>query len=121
MNWLERASREIGKKALGSTANTAVRRVAMAVLTEWPDAEAMREAYEERAAIMEYDAGLPRHEAGAFASAPLSAEDEAAIRAWLAAIDETDPEAIAGVIERCRQDADARDYFTRQARMLAGK
>ena len=50
-------------------------------------------------------------------SAPLSAEDEAAIRAWLAAIDETDPEAIADVIERCRQDADARDYFTGQARM----
>jgi len=63
MNWLERARREIGKKALGSTANTAVRKVAMAVLTEWPDAEAMREAFEERAAIMEFDAGLPRHEA----------------------------------------------------------
>jgi len=50
-------------------------------------------------------------------ASPLSAEDEAAIRAWLAAIDETDPESIADVIERCRQDADARDYFTGQARM----
>jgi len=50
-------------------------------------------------------------------ASPLSAEDEAAIRAWLAAIDETDPEAVADVIERCRQDQDARDYYTGQARM----
>ena len=48
-------------------------------------------------------------------ASPLSAEDEAAIRAWLAAIDETDPESVANVIERCRQDQDARDYYVGRA------
>ena len=48
-------------------------------------------------------------------ASPLSAEDEAAIRAWLAAIDETDPESVADVIERCRQDQDARDYYVGRA------
>jgi len=50
-------------------------------------------------------------------ASPLSAEDEAAIRAWLAAIGETDPATIAEVIEHCRQDQDARDYYVGQARM----
>lgn len=44
-------------------------------------------------------------------SAPLTAEGEAAIRAWLALIEETDPATIAEVIGQCQQNADARDYF----------
>ena len=48
-------------------------------------------------------------------SAPLTAEDETAIRAWLALIEETDPATIAGVIGQCQRDADARDYFTGRA------
>jgi hypothetical protein len=48
-------------------------------------------------------------------SAPLSAEEEAAIRAWLALIEETDPATIAAVIDHCQRDADARDYFTGRA------
>ena len=48
-------------------------------------------------------------------SAPLTASEETAIRAWLALIEETDPVAIAEVIEQCQQDADARDYFTGRA------
>jgi predicted component of type VI protein secretion system len=48
-------------------------------------------------------------------SAPLTAEDERAIRAWLALIEETDPAIIAGVIAQCRRDADARDYFIERA------
>lgn len=49
------------------------------------------------------------------ASAPLAAEDETAIRAWLALIEETDPATIAEVIGQCQRDADARDYFTGRA------
>jgi hypothetical protein len=49
------------------------------------------------------------------ASAPLTAEEEMAIRAWLALIEETDPATIAEVIARCQRDADARDYFTGRA------
>lgn len=48
-------------------------------------------------------------------SAPLTANDEIAIRAWLALIEETDPATIAEVINRCQRDADARDYFTGRA------
>ena len=48
-------------------------------------------------------------------SAPLTASEEAAIRAWLALIEETDPATIAEVIGQCQRDADARDYFTRRA------
>jgi hypothetical protein len=46
------------------------------------------------------------------ASAPLTAEEETAIRAWLALIEESDPATIAEVIGQCQRDADARDYFT---------
>lgn len=48
-------------------------------------------------------------------SAPLTTEEEMAIRAWLALIKETDPATIAEVIGQCQRDADARDYFTGRA------
>lgn len=48
-------------------------------------------------------------------SAPLTASEERAIRAWLALIEETDPATIAEVIGQCQRDADARDYFTGRA------
>jgi hypothetical protein len=48
-------------------------------------------------------------------SAPLTASEETAIRAWLALIEEIDPATIAAVIGQCQRDADARDYFTGQA------
>jgi len=48
-------------------------------------------------------------------SAPTTASEETAIRAWLALIEETDPATIAEVIGQCQRDADARDYFTGRA------
>lgn len=85
MNWLDRARREIGGFAVERTANTAERTLTavMAVRPPAPTAEppasigsngsaqprqmeeseALREAFEERAAIMEYDGGLSREEA----------------------------------------------------------
>ena len=48
-------------------------------------------------------------------SAPLAASEETAIRAWLELIEEAEPATIAGVIDQCQMDADARDYFTGRA------
>lgn len=53
---------------------------------------------------------LPEH--------PLSAEDESAIRNWLAAIGETDADCIAEVLDGCNQDQAARDYFLGRASEL---
>jgi hypothetical protein len=85
MNWLERARREIGGSGRQPTADSAERNAtaAMAVPTqgsreEQPasigsngsalsarmrEYEDLREAFEERAAIMEYDGGMTRAEA----------------------------------------------------------
>jgi len=48
-------------------------------------------------------------------TATMTAREEMAIRAWLALIEETDPVTIAEVIDQCRRDADAREYFTWRA------
>lgn len=48
-------------------------------------------------------------------TASMTAEEETAIRAWLAHIGETDPAIIAEVLDQCRTDADARYYFIRRA------
>jgi hypothetical protein len=85
MNWLERARREIGGTPAGTTANSADGNptAVMAVLHhgapdkqdgsnggiggarpgEIHDHEALREAFEERAAIMEFDGGMSREDA----------------------------------------------------------
>jgi len=48
-------------------------------------------------------------------SAPLTASEETAIRAWLALIEETDPATIAEVIGQCQEDEGAREYFRNRA------
>ena len=45
----------------------------------------------------------------------MAADEEAAIRAWLEQIGETDPATISEVIKQCQRDKDARDYFIRRA------
>lgn len=47
---------------------------------------------------------------------PISEEEEAWLRAWLDHIDETDPEGIAVLMNKCRDDMDARQYFLKRAR-----
>ncbi len=85
MNWLERARREIPKGARQRTANSAERTLTAVMAVPHPglweksaasigsngstspsyllESESVREAYEERAAIMEFDGGLSRDEA----------------------------------------------------------
>lgn len=48
----------------------------------------------------------------------LLAEEETAIRVWLAHIEETDPATIADVLARCQSDAQARAYCLEQARQI---
>lgn len=47
---------------------------------------------------------------------PLTEEDATMIRAWLTYIEETDEDIIADVLDQCRIDADAREYFIDRAR-----
>ena len=46
---------------------------------------------------------------------PMTAEEEKAIRVWLEHIEETDPEIIAEVMDRCQRDGEARAYFLRRS------
>ena len=48
----------------------------------------------------------------------LLAEEETAIRAWLAHIEEADPATSADVLARCQSDAQARAYCLEQARQI---
>lgn len=69
-------------------------------------------------AIREHKAGIVaalKVGAGDTAATPMTADEDAAIRAWLALIEETDPATIAEVIGQCQRDAEARDYFTGRA------
>jgi len=69
MNWMERARRELRESALRRTANTderfptSVLAVRATAESDRRISDALREAWEERAAILEYDAGLSRGEA----------------------------------------------------------
>lgn len=46
----------------------------------------------------------------------LSPEEESSIRAWLAQIDETDSAIIAEVVDKCRNDLEARRYFLKRSK-----
>jgi hypothetical protein len=48
-------------------------------------------------------------------TAPMTADEDRAIRSWLAHIGETDPATITDTLTRCQQDADARAYFIGRA------
>ena len=85
MNWLERARREIQESARRLTANSAERTLTAVMAVPHPgpceklegsigsngstssshllESESMQEAFEERAAIMEFDGGLSRDDA----------------------------------------------------------
>jgi len=46
----------------------------------------------------------------------LSSDEESNIRAWLAYIEETDPTIIAEVLDKCRNDLEARRFFLEQSK-----
>lgn len=49
-------------------------------------------------------------------TAPITVEEERAIRAWLAHIEETDPEIIAEVMDKCQREGEARAYCLRRSK-----
>jgi hypothetical protein len=49
-------------------------------------------------------------------NALMTADEEEAIRAWLAMIDESDPETIANLLTECQLDSEAREYFLQRSR-----
>jgi hypothetical protein len=51
-------------------------------------------------------------------TAPMTAEEEKAIRAWLKHIEETDPELISELVEKCRDDQEARWYFLKRSKKV---
>lgn len=53
--------------------------------------------------------------AGKGQAVSMTAVEEVAIRAWLSRIGEADPTTITEVLQRCENDADAREYFIRRA------
>jgi hypothetical protein len=71
----------------------------------------------DEAALGRWSSSLRTHREEIIAelSAPMLANDESAIRAWLTLIGETDPATIAEVINQCQADAGARAYFTGRA------
>lgn len=92
-------------------------------LVHYPDREPLQLACRPAASLAEILAGQP----DAIAAEPfepikrlptslLNADDETAIREWLAGIDETNLEIIADVLNQCRTDSDARDYFIGRTR-----
>lgn len=46
----------------------------------------------------------------------LSSDEESNIRAWLAYIEETDPTIIVKVLDKCRNDLEARRFFLKQSK-----
>lgn len=68
MNWMDRARRELQQPTRLRTANTAETPLTAVMAVSDPAAsaeaaEALRADWEERAAIMEFDGGLPREDA----------------------------------------------------------
>lgn len=108
-NWLERARREIPRSADRGTAKAD--EGTLSAVT---------------AVANQGESGNLRASIGSNGSAPVAvfpeikavsavaADQEAAIRSWLAQIDETDEAVIAHVLNRSQQNPDARDYFMRQ-------
>lgn len=88
-----------------------------------------RESGKAATAIPAISATQPREDAGTVAriatvavanpaeakTAPMTVEDETAIRTWLEHIEETDPATIAEVIDKCERDGGARAYFLRRS------
>lgn len=88
-NWLERAKQQIPQSAGRATAKTDERNPTAVTAVPQPG-----------------EAGNSR---------PVTTTEEAAIRAWLAHIEETDEAIIKIVLDQCRADAEALRYFLRRA------
>lgn len=109
-NWLERARREIPQSADRGTAKTDEGTLsAVTAVPESGDSENSLGSIGSNGSAPV--AVFPEIEA----VSTVTADQEAVIRSWLSQIDETEEAVITHVLNRCRQDPDARDYFIRLA------
>lgn len=101
-NWLERAKREIPQDAGRVTAIADKRNPTAVTAVAEPS-----------------KSDISRASIGSNGSAQtivsMTETEEAAIRAWLAHIEETDEAIIDNVLKRCRSDGEARAYFIQRA------
>jgi hypothetical protein len=109
-NWLERARHEIPRSAGQGTAKTDERDLSTVTSVCRPD-ESEKSSTSIGSNGSAPAAILPEIEV----ASGVTADEEAAIRSWLAQIDETDEAVITHVLNRCRQDLDVRHHFIRLA------
>lgn len=109
-NWLERAKREIPQIADGATAKTDERTLTAVTAVPKPG-----ESENVRTSIGSNGSALMVASREIAADSAMTAAQESVIRSWLAQIEETDEAIIAHVLNRCRQDVEARGYFMRLA------
>jgi hypothetical protein len=107
-SWLERARREIPQGADGATTKTD--EGTLSAVTAVPKTD---DSENSRASIGSNGSAPVAVSREIEADSAVIADHESAIRSWLAQIEEADETTIAHVLNRCRQDADARDYFIR--------
>jgi hypothetical protein len=112
MNWLERAKREIPKCAGRVTADSAERDVT-AVMAVPHSCESENSCTSIGSNGSAQVAGRREIDDVDEAAIPMTQEEEAAIRAWLARIEETDPAIIADVLDKCRADFNERKILLR--------
>ena len=100
-NWLERARREIPRSTDRTTANSDERTLTAVPAVPQPG-----------------ESGFSGPSIGSNGGAPvacLQEIEETDIRAWLAYIDETNPDEIADVLDKCHTNTEARSYFLRRS------
>lgn len=113
-NWLQRAKAEIAQSTACGTANSDERTLsAVLAVPNAAISDISRVSIGSNGSAE--TAGLPEIDAANEASAPMTPEDETAIRAWLAHIGETDPVTIAEVLDKCRADASERQVVLQWA------
>lgn len=110
VNWYEKAKLEISKNAARSTAKTdEIDLTAVLAVPESEDSKILQGSFGS-------NGSMPIANLQKINSVnSLTANEHAMISLWLASIDEDDPSIIDHVLNQCRADVDARNYFIQMA------
>ncbi|NMM29168.1 MAG: hypothetical protein HHJ12_18305 [Glaciimonas sp.] len=113
-NWLERAKLEMSKSTGRVTANSDERDVTAVMAVPYPgELENSSASIGSNGSVQIAD--FQKIEAANEAAVSMMPEEETAIRAWLAHIEETDLAIIADVLDKCRADLNEREILLRWA------
>jgi hypothetical protein len=109
-DWLERARREMPQSADAATAKTDERTLSAVTAVPEPG------KFKNSTSSIGSNGSAPVADFSEIeADGSMTADQESAIRSWLAQIKETDKAIIAHGLHCCQRDMDARDYFIRWA------